>query len=83
MIISFLADKLTSGRNWSRILFSVGFILSLLGALNKFLGPDFNWVDGGFTIARIAAYGYAIILLFSSSSREWFRQSRQSTAETP
>lgn len=82
MIISFLTDKLGSGRNWSRILLSIVFVLSLLGSIDKFLGTEFNWVNGGFIIAGIATYGYAIALLFFSSGREWFRQNRQSTTET-
>lgn len=75
VILAFLTWKISAGRNWARITFTVLFALGLLPTL--FLLPHaFQRAipSGLLSVVQILMQGYGVVLLFSKSGSAWFRR---------
>ncbi len=65
--------KLNQGRNWMRILFLLGTVVSLLNQPYTEIGRQGWIVDGGSVIAFLLQ-AWATVLLFLPASAPWFRK---------
>jgi hypothetical protein len=77
ILIGLLAYAIGQGKNWSRITLLILFILGMLGypllVLNEF---QTNPIIGIVSIVQMGIQLYALIILFSGESKEWFKDQK-------
>ena len=82
-ILAFLAYDISKEKNWARIVFTVlcgiGFLMFPLVLPETF---RLNPIVGVFSTIQAILQGIAIILLFKSESRTWYRNSKQNGNNT-
>ena len=82
-ILAFLAYDINKGKNWARIVFTVlcgiGFLMFPLVLPDTF---RLNPIVGIFSTIQAVLQGIAIVLLFKSKSRTWYRNSKQNENNT-
>jgi hypothetical protein len=77
-ILLFLIAKISAGRNWARITFTVLFVLGLPTCAALVLTDKFfqNPISGGVVLLQTIVQGWALVLLFTKPGSDWFKKHR-------
>ena len=81
LLFTFLILKISSGKNWARIVCLIFFVLGLLPAFPIIL-KEFGAVPivGALSVLQVLLQAYALFLLFFSTGRAWFGKSKKVNA---
>jgi len=84
-LLALIAAKISTGRGWARWLFAVIYIIgSLASAVLAVVAPElFRALPAllqGSTVVQFLLQTTALVLIFTSTSRQWFKAKRVGTA---
>jgi hypothetical protein len=72
-VMVFMIAKISSGRNWARIIFALMYLLGIRSFV-EFAAQELsrNWILGAISIIQGIAHAVCIILLFTPNAAPWF-----------
>ena len=74
-LLGFLIYKISTGKNWARITFTIMFVLGMLPTV-PYVMDEFSRssIVGALSLAQIGLQGFSLYLLFSQPGGGWFRK---------
>ncbi len=75
-LVSLLVFKISAGRNWARIAFTVLYLLGIPACVGLFVNKQImqSPIDSIVMLIQTALQGYAMYLVFTKPGNSWFQK---------